>query len=83
MAAPLGIQITIPTNASQEALDIVRNVQDYLDQWVEFGPYFPPMISTDKPNAADWQYRGRFVTDTGKPAWSTGSSWVYADGSAV
>lgn len=83
MASLLGLQIVTPHNASQEAVDIVRNVQDYIDQYFEFGPYFPPMTSTDKPSAADWQYRGRFVTDTNKPAWSDGTTWRYADGSAV
>jgi len=47
--------------------------------------YFPPFVTTDKPDATSDQYRytGIFFTDTGMPAWSNGTIWVYADGSAA
>lgn len=74
---PFGCDITVKT--------AMNRIYNDMNRLASSAPYHPPFVSTDKPDAAsdEWRYRSIFLTDTGLPAWSNGTSWVHADGSAA
>lgn len=76
--------IPVPNGADGTLTSALTSVEQYLADKQRAPQQEAFFDSSDSyPNAVDWPYCRIYFTDKGKPAWSTGGAWKYADGSAA
>lgn len=74
-----------PYGATDPLKTAMERIYRDMNAMLREASYFPPFLSSNKPNAAldAWRYRGVYYTDLSRPAWSDGTIWRYSDGTAV